>query len=86
MAGMGNYLCCEALHVAGIHPQQRPADLSASQLLQLTDSCGTAETCFVRYDNETGKAIIATMASRKHIISSTRLRDWLKTSVTTASG
>jgi len=39
MAGMGNYLCCEALHIAGIHPQQRPADLSATQLLQLTDSC-----------------------------------------------
>jgi hypothetical protein len=30
---------CETLHVAGIHPQQRPADLSATQLLQLTGSC-----------------------------------------------
>jgi len=39
MAGMGNYLCCEALHVAGIHPQHRPADLSAIQLRRLTDSC-----------------------------------------------
>ena len=39
MAGMGNYLCCEALHVAGIHPQHRPADLSATQLRRLTDSC-----------------------------------------------
>jgi formamidopyrimidine-DNA glycosylase len=35
---MGNYLCCEALHVAGIHPQHRPADLSATQLRQLTGS------------------------------------------------
>ena len=39
LAGMGNYLCCEALHVAGIHPQRRPADLSSTQLLQLTGSC-----------------------------------------------
>jgi endonuclease-8 len=39
MAGMGNYLCCEALHIAGIHPQQRPSDLSDTQLRQLTDSC-----------------------------------------------
>ena len=39
MAGMGNYLCCEALHVAAIHPQHRPADLSAAQLQRLTGSC-----------------------------------------------
>jgi endonuclease-8 len=39
IAGMGNYLCCEALHVAGIHPQQQPTDLSANQLRRLTDSC-----------------------------------------------
>jgi len=39
MAGMGNYLCCEALHVAGIHPRHRPADLGTNQLRRLTDSC-----------------------------------------------
>jgi endonuclease-8 len=39
MAGMGNYLCCEVLHVAGIHPQHRPADLSTTQLRRLIDSC-----------------------------------------------
>ena len=38
MAGMGNYLCCEALHVTSIHPQHRPADLSDTQLRRLTDS------------------------------------------------
>jgi hypothetical protein len=30
--------------------------------------CGTAETCFVRYDNEQAKTIIAIMAIRKRII------------------
>ena len=50
MAGMGNYLCCEALHVAGIHPQRRPADLSATQLRRLTDSC----LHLVRQSYETG--------------------------------
>ena len=39
MAGMGNNLCCEALHIAGIHPQHRPADLSDTQLQRLTGSC-----------------------------------------------
>jgi len=39
MAGMGNYLCCEALHVAYVHPQHRPADLSATRLRRLTGSC-----------------------------------------------
>lgn len=39
LAGMGNYLCCEALHVAGIHPQQRPADLSPEQLRLLAGHC-----------------------------------------------
>ena len=39
MAWMGNYLCCEALPVAGIHPQHRPADLSTTQLRLLIDSC-----------------------------------------------
>ena len=39
MAGMGHYLCCEALHVTGVHPQHRPADLSATQPQLLTGSC-----------------------------------------------
>jgi endonuclease-8 len=39
MAGMGNYLSCKVLHVAGIHPQHRPADPSATRLRRLTDSC-----------------------------------------------
>jgi len=39
LAGMGNYLCCEALHVSGIHPQQRPADLNHEQLWQLAKNC-----------------------------------------------
>jgi endonuclease-8 len=50
MAGMGNYLCCETLHVAGIHPQHRPADLSATRLRRLTDSC----LHLVRQSYETG--------------------------------
>ena len=39
MAGMGNYMCCEALHVTGIHPQHRPADLSTTRHRRLTGSC-----------------------------------------------
>ena len=50
MAGMGHYLCCEALHVAGIHPQHRPADLSATQLRRLTGSC----LRLIRQSYETG--------------------------------
>jgi endonuclease-8 len=50
MAGMGNYLCCEALHVAGIHPQQRPADLSDTQLQELAGSC----MHLIRQSYETG--------------------------------
>ena len=39
LAGMGNYLCCEALHVAGIHPRLRPADLPEDKLTRLADAC-----------------------------------------------
>ena len=39
LAGMGNYLCCEALHVSGIHPQQKPVDLNDRQLRQLAENC-----------------------------------------------
>ena len=38
-SGMGNYLCCEVLHVSGIHPQQRPIDLNDEQLQQLAKNC-----------------------------------------------
>jgi endonuclease-8 len=50
MAEMGNYLCCEALHIAGIHPQHRPADLSTTQLRRLTGNC----LHLVRRSYETG--------------------------------
>ena len=39
LAGMGNYLCCEALHVSGIHPQRRIADLDDEQLQRLASNC-----------------------------------------------
>ncbi len=39
LAGMGNYLCCEALHLAGVHPRQRPADLPPQRLRRLAGAC-----------------------------------------------
>ncbi len=39
LAGMGNYLCCEALHVSGIHPRQRPSDLGGDRLRRLAENC-----------------------------------------------
>ena len=39
LAGMGNYLCCEVLHVSGVHPRQRPADLAADRLRRLAHNC-----------------------------------------------
>ncbi len=39
LAGMGNYLCCEALHKVGVHPRQRPADLSPQRLRRLAGAC-----------------------------------------------
>ncbi|HFD78775.1 MAG TPA: endonuclease VIII [Gammaproteobacteria bacterium] len=39
LAGMGNYLCCEALFDAGIHPCTRPADLDRAALRRLAQSC-----------------------------------------------
>ncbi len=39
LSGMGNYLCCEALHLSRLHPQTRPADLSARQLRALAKNC-----------------------------------------------
>lgn len=38
MAGLGNYLRSEVLHVAGIAPQQRPADLTPEQLERLAEA------------------------------------------------
>jgi endonuclease-8 len=35
VAGLGNYLRCEILHVTGLHPTLRPTDCSDSQLEQL---------------------------------------------------
>ncbi len=39
IAGMGNYLCCEALHVSGIHPNLRLADLTRAQRHRLAKNC-----------------------------------------------
>ncbi len=35
VAGLGNYLRCEILFASGLHPRQRPCDLSGSQLAGL---------------------------------------------------
>ena len=35
LAGLGNYLRCEILFMAGLHPRQRPADLDAAALARL---------------------------------------------------
>ncbi|MFQ5643604.1 MAG: endonuclease VIII [Thiogranum sp.] len=39
ISGMGNYLCCEVLHVSGIHPCMRLADLSGPQRRRLAKNC-----------------------------------------------
>ncbi len=39
IAGMGNYLCCEALHISHIHPTKQLADLSPSQRQKLAENC-----------------------------------------------
>jgi len=39
LAGMGNYLCCEVLHVTGIHPRQRTANLTTEQINRLAKNC-----------------------------------------------
>jgi len=38
LAGMGNYLRSESLHVAGIHPDRRPTDCGAEELDRLASS------------------------------------------------
>ena len=39
LAGLGNYLRCEVLHVAGLHPARRPMDLDAATLDALARAC-----------------------------------------------
>lgn len=39
ISGMGNYLCCEALHVSGIHPSMRLIDLNKRQAQRLAKNC-----------------------------------------------
>lgn len=38
LAGIGNYLCCEILHVSGLHPETRICDLNEQQLQQLAQN------------------------------------------------
>ena len=39
ISGMGNYLCCEALHVSGVHPCMRLVDLNKIQRNRLAKNC-----------------------------------------------
>lgn len=39
IAGMGNYLCCEALHTSRIHPHTRLIDLDRKQRARLARNC-----------------------------------------------
>jgi len=39
ISGMGNYLCCEALHVSGVHPGMRLLDLDRRQRIRLAKNC-----------------------------------------------
>lgn len=39
IAGMGNYLCCEALHLSKIWPEKRLVDLNTTQLNNLVANC-----------------------------------------------
>ncbi len=39
LAGIGNYLCCEILHVAGVHPRRRMAGLEGDEQMALARSC-----------------------------------------------
>lgn len=38
LAGIGNYLCCEILHVSGLHPETRSCELSEVQRKLLADN------------------------------------------------
>lgn len=39
LAGLGNYLRCEVLHVTGLHPAHRPMDLAPATLAALAEAC-----------------------------------------------
>ncbi|MDH5191024.1 MAG: endonuclease VIII [Gammaproteobacteria bacterium] len=39
LAGMGNYLCCEVLHIVGLHPENRIIDLNMRELKKLAGIC-----------------------------------------------
>ncbi|HKJ77025.1 MAG TPA: endonuclease VIII [Gammaproteobacteria bacterium] len=39
LAGLGNYLRCEVLHVTGLHPARRPMDLDPAELTALAGAC-----------------------------------------------
>jgi endonuclease-8 len=39
LSGMGNYLCCEVLHVSKIHPLSRICDLTEGQIKLLAKNC-----------------------------------------------
>ncbi len=39
ISGMGNYLCCEALHISAIHPRARLIDLNKKQRARLAKNC-----------------------------------------------
>ena len=39
LSGMGNYLCCEVLHLSNIWPQKHLADLTAEQRSTLAENC-----------------------------------------------
>ncbi len=39
ISGMGNYLCCEALHVSGVSPDMRLLDLDRRQRIRLAKNC-----------------------------------------------
>ncbi len=39
ISGMGNYLCCEALHVSDVHPAMRLLDLDRRQRVRLAKTC-----------------------------------------------
>lgn len=47
--------------------------------------CGTAETCFVRYDNETGKGDHRHYGSQEEDYPFQSIESWLTISATTAS-
>jgi endonuclease-8 len=39
LAGIGNYLCCEILHITALHPETRLCDLDKRQIKKLAKNC-----------------------------------------------